>query len=503
MYNPLYELKDLCYTKVAKNTRYRVDFRCKILDLRINAESRMKKKNKIRILAIETSCDETSGAVVEGVDFPEIKSNIIASQIDIHKLTGGVVPEVAARAHCEAIIPVIEQALGGPIHDKIKDIDAIAVTVVPGLVGSLLVGVETAKALAMAANKPLIPINHLEGHIFAALAAKTNDELKIKNDESNKNLKNSNLELESSFKSHHSKLFPALALVVSGGHTELVLIKDMFDYEIIGQTLDDAAGEAFDKVASLLGLSYPGGPEISKLAYNYELKIKNDESSVNDELRMINNESNQNLKNSNFELESLFKNHHSSFKLPRPMLHSGDLNFSFSGLKTAVVNLVHSSQFTVDRREKNHQRTKNQELSTKVKQAIAYEFQEAVVETLLEKTTKAFQMYNAELIINNSKKIINYKLLTINSVLLTGGVSANKRLREAFQDRFGDKLLISPIELCGDNAGMIGLAGWHRLKAVHSSRLIDHGSKSSKNQEPSTMNYFPWKRVDVDPNLEL
>ena len=449
----------------------------------------------LRVLSIETSCDETGAALISGDNYPIIESNIIASQIDLHKITGGVVPEVAARAHCESIIPVIEQALGGAIHTKIKDIDAIAVTVGPGLVGSLLVGVETAKALAFASGKPLIPINHLEGHIFAALQQRLNSKFEIRNtkqiqnnnDENSKNTKfgeldNLNLDIVSDLDIRASNLLPALALVVSGGHTQLVLIKDLFDYEIIGQTMDDAAGEAFDKVASLLGLAYPGGPAIAKLAEEYKIAHSSQAVGVSSPIRATSQDPRAKIQ----ELTP---------KLPRPMLHSKDLNFSFSGLKTAVVNLVKSEKLKV----------KSEGLPADVKEAIAYEFQEAVVEVLLEKTWQAIQTVSSRVIGNSQQPTPNSQYLK--SILLTGGVSANKRLREAFQERFGDKLLVSPLELCGDNAGMIGLAAWQRLQVKSEKLKVKRANQKLKIIRKSNIknlkSHFAWQNVDVDPNLEL
>jgi len=500
----------------------------------------MKQKN-LRILAIESSCDETSAAIIEGSDSPVIKSNIIASQIDLHKITGGVVPEVAARAHCEAIIPVIEQSLAPleielfgkksdqTIRNVLPYIDAIAVTVGPGLVGSLLVGVETAKALAFAGGKPLIPVNHLEGHIFAAMQqvlnskpevllrqaqdgeqsrtinSKQTSNLKVQNSKQFEKLDISKLNIVSNLEFRISNLLPAIALLVSGGHTELVLIKDMFDYEIIGQTLDDAAGEAFDKVASLLGLEYPGGPAISALAEEF---VKNSKSQTPRlpstwHVGQVNSKQIKSLKlqTSNLELASNLEFRTSSFKLPRPMLKSGDLNFSFSGLKTAVVNLVkqlESNRDGISSQTHLGGGGAKRDLLRGEKQAIAYEFQEAVAEVLVEKSYQAYQKLST----------MNYKLSTI---LLTGGVSANKRLRQSFKERFGDKLLISPVELCGDNAGMIGLAAFYRYK----KQIINNKSQISnkfqiQNSKPilksiiyNLKSAFPWKAVDVDPNLEL
>ena len=252
----------------------------------------------MKILGIETTCDETGAAVVEGKLNStlglKLLSNVVASSVELQKKYGGVVPEVAAREQVRVIIPVIKEALS---EFSPKDIDAIAVAHGPGLIGSLLIGVETAKVLALAWNKPLIGINHLVGHIYANSVC---EKSKIKNQKS---------KIE----------FPLIALVVSGGHTDLVLMAEHGKFRLIGSTLDDAAGEAFDKVAKLLGLGYPGGPEIEKLASSVPTK----------------GEARQRRQRLGF-----------SVNLPRPMIGSKNFNFSFSGLKTAVVNLVHSSQFT-------------------------------------------------------------------------------------------------------------------------------------------------------------
>lgn len=318
------------------------------------------------ILGIETSCDETAAAVViNGV----IKSNVVASQIKIHAKTGGVVPEVAARMHVEKIIPVIEKALKSA-KLKIENCDALAVTIGPGLLGSLLVGTETAKALAYVFKKPIIGTNHLEGHIVSAIA----EQFPI-------------------FSSQFSKILPALALIVSGGHTELVLIKKLFDYEVIGQTQDDAAGEAFDKIAKLLSLPYPGGPHLAKLAEKGNSKM---------------------------------------FNFPRGMINENNFDFSFSGLKTAVLYFL-----------KKHPKANRADVSASV--------QEAIVEVLVQKTLSAAR--------HHSVKII----------FMGGGVSANKYLRaqiaQSLRSHKSPKLMIAPQGLTTDNAAMIALSGYLRFMA--------------------------------------
>ncbi|MED4534871.1 tRNA (adenosine(37)-N6)-threonylcarbamoyltransferase complex transferase subunit TsaD [Metabacillus fastidiosus] len=308
------------------------------------------------ILAIETSCDETACAIVK--NGKEIIANIVSSQIESHKRFGGVVPEIASRHHVEQLTVVLEEAMEKSAL-SFEDLDAIAVTEGPGLVGALLVGVNAAKALAFAQGLPLVGVHHIAGHIYAnQLIA----ELK----------------------------FPLLALVVSGGHTELVYMKEHGSFEVIGETLDDAAGEAYDKVARTLGLPYPGGPHIDRLAHEGEPSIS----------------------------------------LPRAWLEEGSYNFSFSGLKSAVINTLHNAK------------QKGEEINP---QDLAASFQESVIEVLVTKTMRAAEQYN------------------VKQVLLAGGVAANKGLRSALQTAFSEKkdieLIIPPLSLCTDNAAMIAAAG--------------------------------------------
>ncbi len=314
----------------------------------------------MRILAIETSCDETAASVVEknGKDI-RILSNVIASQIDLHKKFGGVFPEIASRAHSEKIIPVVEEALG-----DIKP-DVIAVTTGPGLIGSLLIGVNFAKTLAYTTKKPIIGINHWLGHIY------------------------------SNFLAPSLPHFPSLILIVSGGHTGLVLMKSHKDIVPLGETLDDAAGEAFDKVAKLLNLGYPGGPAISKAATDGD-----------------------NLK----------------FAFPRSMLDRKDHNFSFSGLKTAVL----------------YETKKLGKMSPKTKKDIAASFQQAVVDILVGKTIQAAYEFRPK------------------SICLCGGVSANKELREQLKREVSRlpwkcSYHVPDFSLTTDNAAMIGIAAAYHL----------------------------------------
>ena len=339
------------------------------------------------IFAIETSCDETSAAVVK--DGSEVLSNIISSQIEFHKKYGGIVPEIASRKHIEVINPIIKEAMDKS-GKSFKDIDAVAVTYGPGLIGSLLVGLCAAKAIAWALKIPLIGVNHLEGHIYA-------------------NFLNSPPLSPSLIKRGGNPdevgeevSFPFLCLIVSGGHTMIVNVKDHGQYETIGRTRDDAAGEAFDKVARVLNLGYPGGPIIDKLAKEGNSK---------------------------------------AVKFKKPMVEDEyGYDFSFSGIKTAVVNLVASSKGQGARKED-----------------IAASFQRAVVLTLVEKLIKAAQDKN------------------VNTVALAGGVSANSGLREYLKKRCDEEgltCLIPPLEFCTDNAAMIGCAAYfahYPLRLTHYS----------------------------------
>jgi N6-L-threonylcarbamoyladenine synthase len=313
------------------------------------------KKDQL-ILAIETSCDETAVAIIR--NGREMAANVVASQIESHKRFGGVVPEIASRHHVEQITIVMEEALN-QANVTIADLDAIAVTEGPGLVGALLIGVNAAKALAFAHNKPLVPVHHIAGHIYANRLV---TELK----------------------------FPLLALVVSGGHTELVYMKEHGHFEVIGETRDDAAGEAYDKVARTLNMPYPGGPHIDRLAHEGSPTID----------------------------------------LPRAWLEEGSFDFSFSGLKSAVINTVHNAE---QRGEKI------------APEDLAASFQASVIEVLVVKTEKAVAKYG------------------VKQILVAGGVAANKGLRSALEKAFANKpeieLVIPPLSLCTDNAAMIAAAG--------------------------------------------
>ncbi len=308
----------------------------------------------IIILGIESSCDETSVAIVK--NGREVLSNVINTQISIHELYGGVVPEIASRNHVENISPVMKEALK-EANVKIDDVDGIACTYGPGLVGALLVGVSYAKALSYAANKPLIGVNHIQGHIAANYI--TYKELKP----------------------------PFLTLLISGGNTQLVLVKDYTEFEILGKTRDDAVGEAFDKIARVIGLGYPGGPKMDKLAQ---------EGTPN---------------------------------IVLPKVHIDGLDFSFSGLKTAIINLHH----------------KTPDIN---KADLAASFEKDVAEILLENTKKAVKETN------------------INKIALAGGVSANSYIRKAFkelEEKENIKVYYPELKLCTDNAAMIASAGYYNF----------------------------------------
>jgi N6-L-threonylcarbamoyladenine synthase len=316
-----------------------------------------------RILGIESSCDETAAAVVE--NGRAILSSLVASQVELHAQFGGVFPEVASRQHIRAIYPIIEGALQ-QAHLNLQDLDAIAVTRGPGLAGSLVVGLNAAKGLALGSDLPLVGINHLEAHLYSAWLH----------------------DAEATPPSEPA--FPLLALIVSGGHSELVLMNGHLQYKRLGGTLDDAAGEAFDKVARLLGLAYPGGPAIQRAAEG---------------------------------------GNPNAFDFPRAWLEDG-WNFSFSGLKTAVMREVRRIQERGQPLPVTH---------------LAASFQEAVVDVLVGKTLKAAEAFQAK------------------EILVAGGVSANRALRQAFQAKSKLPVHIPPVSLCTDNAAMIAGAGYYRF----------------------------------------
>lgn len=316
----------------------------------------------MKVLAVESSCDETSVAVVE--NGREVYSNVIASQIDTHKKFGGVVPEIASRQHVEAINTVLKEGLD-QAGVKLSDIDIIAATKGPGLIGALLVGLSAGKALALATGKPFVGVNHIVGHVCANYI---------------------------SFKDLEP---PFIGLIISGGHTFLIEVKDYVDFTLHGRTVDDAVGEAFDKVARSLGLSYPGGPVVDALA----------------------------------------KKGKESIEFPRVMIKEDNYNFSFSGLKTAVLNYLNST------------RLRGEEI---VVEDVCKSFQEAVVDVLLE---KSFRLAREK---------------DMDKIVLCGGVSANSRIREAFEERGSKeniKIFYPELKLCTDNAAMIASAAYYEYRA--------------------------------------
>lgn len=318
------------------------------------------------ILAIESSCDETSVAVLKNDS--ELLSNVIASQVESHKRFGGVVPEVASRHHVEVVTLCIQDALN-EAEIGVQQLDAVAVTYGPGLVGALLVGMAAAKAFAWANGLPLIPINHMAGHLMAAREA-------------------------------GALTYPLLALLVSGGHTELVYVKEPGDYKIVGETRDDAVGEAYDKVGRVMGLTYPAGKEIDNLAHQGQ----------------------------------------DIYDFPRAMIKEDNLEFSFSGLKSAFINLYHNAQ-------QKGQALKNTDLSAS--------FQAAILDILLAKTKRALELY------------------PVKTLVVAGGVAANHGLRERLAEEVADQVevRIPPLRLCGDNAGMIALAAAIEFKKGHFANL--------------------------------
>lgn len=323
----------------------------------------------MKILGIESSCDETAAAIVE--DGKKLLSNVVVSQIDIHKEYGGVIPEIAARSHIEAINPVINKALA-EANLTIDDVDAIAVTYAPGLIGSLLIGTLAARTLAILHHKPLVKVQHVEGHVYA------------------------------NFLNEKQPEFPLLALIVSGGHSQLVLFKDHGNYELLGQTNDDAIGEAFDKVAKILGLPYPGGPAIARAAKDGDK----------------------------------FKYHLPDARLKHPY------DFSFSGLKTAVLRAV---QKEVGVSYDFPSFKLKDKLKTSEINDFAASFQYTAIKTLVTKTVKAYNEFQPK------------------SVVIAGGVAANQELREQLKAALPIDIDYAPISLCTDNAAMIATLGYYKF----------------------------------------
>ncbi len=323
------------------------------------------------VMGVESSCDETSVSLVK--DGKKVLSNEVLSQIDIHKAYGGVVPEIASREHVKGITMVFDQAIR-KAGIEYKDIDLVAVTTGPGLIGSLLIGINAAKVVSLNYDIPLIGVQHIAGHIYA-----------------------NGIE--------HDMVFPLLALVVSGGHTELVLMRKHYEFEKLGETADDAVGEAYDKVARVLGLTYPGGPQVDKLASQGK----------------------------------------DIYDFPRPMINSGDFNFSFSGLKSHVINLHHNL-------EQRHEKYETADFCRS--------FQEAVTDVLVSKTKEAAEKYQ------------------VKQVIVAGGVAANRGLRKKISEAITDMPVFFPaIEYCTDNAAMIAVAGYFKYKKKgHGDGFMLNGS---------------------------
>lgn len=348
------------------------------------------------ILGIETSCDETAAAVIEGKnDHVLLKANVLATSLSLHAKTGGIIPEQAAREQAKYMLPILKETVRkafdtSDILASFKYIDAISVTYGPGLIGSLLVGVETAKTIAFTLNKPLIPINHMVGHIYANFIQENKKSNHVTSPQS------------------EVPQFPALALVVSGGHTDLLLMKNHGDFRLLGGTRDDAAGEAFDKIGRMLGLSYPAGPEIERLAKQGNPK---------------------------------------RFYFPRPLLHEATYEFSFSGLKTAVLREIKEIK----------------QLNNELIKDICCATQNAIIDVLVKKTVKAAKEYS------------------VRSILLSGGVAANQTLREALElhakDALETKVFAPPKFLCTDNAAMIASAAFFNYSPM------------------------PWRKITADPEL--
>lgn len=358
------------------------------------------------ILGIETSCDDTAIAIIKARKnkFPRFKilSNVVSSQVKIHRKYGGVYPTLAKREHQKNLPIVLAKALEEAKH---PNIDLMAVTVGPGLEPCLWVGVNFAKDLSEKWKIPLVPVNHIEGHILINFV-NLNSEFEIRNPKLDFKIKN---------------LFPAMALVVSGGHSQLILMKDIGKYKIIGQTRDDAAGECFDKTARILGLGYPGGPAIAAEAKKFQKKIK-----INKEILT---------------------------KLPRPMIYQKNYDFSFSGLKTAVLYQVENERFKIK--------------DKKYIQKMAFEIQQAIIDVLIHKTLSAAKEYK------------------VKTIILGGGVGANYELRRQMKEKIKKEipqaLFLAPDPIfCTDNAVMIAVAGYFNwLKRKH------------------------WKKIEANANLKI
>lgn len=389
----------------------------------------------MNILSIETSCDETACSIISGEKGQgkvKVLSSTVASSLALHSKTGGIIPETAAREQIKYIIPVIEKTLNDAFSSHLDEassfisrIDALAVTIGPGLIGSLLVGIETAKTLAFSWNKPIVPVNHLIGHIYANFIQSEDREQKTE-DRWQKNGNNGSKQNQFSVPSVGSAIcypssvirppeFPAIVLIVSGGHTDLILMKNHGDLKWLGGTRDDAAGEALDKIGRILNLPYPGGPAIEKAAEH---------------------------------------GNSASFELPRPMIGSNDFDFSFSGLKTAVLNKTKAIK----------------QFNNKTIDDLCASVQQAIIDVLISKTLKAAKEHKAK------------------SILLSGGVASNQKLRSEFElnakryppaGGLNAKLFFPEKKFCTDNASMIGAAAFFNFKPID------------------------WRDITVNPNLHF
>lgn len=366
----------------------------------------------VLILGIETSCDETGIAIVE--DGSRIVSEKLKSSVDLQAEYGGVVPELASRVHVEYVNILIKEALD-EAGLTMTEIDAVAVANGPGLVGALLVGTMVAKTIGLVEKKKLIAVNHLEGHIFSSFLSleKKDEKLQVSR------IKNQVNEEKLFRKKDKIMFFPMMVLIVSGGHTELVLMEDYGVYKILGSTIDDAAGEAFDKAAKILGLPYPGGPSIAQSAVQVS-SIK-DQGSSNEEIN-----------------------------LPRPMLNSKDYNFSFSGLKTALLYKITNDKLQIT--------------NEKIRNMLAWEFQEAVCDVLAKKTKRAMED------------------LGVKRLAVVGGVAANQRLREKLHETIDDEIAIPEFKYCTDNGVKIATAGYYKYRVG---------------------NFIDWQDLEVKSNWSL
>ncbi len=467
----------------------------------------------VNILGIETSCDETGVAVIHGENFQffpswgsaaaeisnfqtckediikndqnagaqnlvpnDIDENFdfkilaegLASSVDLQKEYGGVVPELASRVHVEKINLLLARCLNDA-HLNWSDIDAIAIANGPGLVGSLLVGTMVAKTLGMVLGKPLISVNHLEGHICSSFLVKNEENFQFFLSRGSAgaeifNFQTCNEKIDNKNQKDtvgagrdlpgfdRKNIFPMLVLIVSGGHTELLIMKDIGKYEMLGSTMDDAAGEAFDKAAKILGLEYPGGPSISRRAAKCNFQFFPSRGSAGAEI--------SNFQTNNVGTQNLVSIDKDFFKLPRPLLDRDDYDFSFSGLKTA---LLYKWKEISNLRTKNEGENLREELVNRM----AWEFQEAVVDVLVTKTVRAAEKFD------------------IDKVAIVGGVAANARLREEMEIRLqkvGRKLIVPPIKYCTDNGVKIAVAGYFKYLQ---DDLTD------------------WKKLEVRSNWEL